>query len=50
MSQPTQDQDFQPLPTYQQSTNRNQSWLTVVTTKTEPDGSTTQHLQIIKRS
>ncbi|NER99408.1 MAG: hypothetical protein F6J86_37265 [Symploca sp. SIO1B1] len=49
MAQATTTQDFAPLPQYRQTKNRNASWLTVVTTKTESDGSTTQHLQIIKR-
>jgi hypothetical protein len=42
-------QDFQPLPTYTQSTTSNDHWVNVTTTRTDPDGSTTQSLQIISK-
>ena len=49
MSQPTQDQDFQPLPVFQQSQTQNQTWVNVTTTRIDPDGTTTQHSQIISK-
>ena len=49
MSQPTQDQDFQPLPQYNQVKTHNQTWVSVTTTRIDPDGSTTQHSQIISK-
>jgi hypothetical protein len=41
-----QSEDFQPLPLYSQSIQANESWAVVVTTRTDPDGSTTQRLAI----
>jgi hypothetical protein len=41
-----QNQDFAPLPTYNQSIRTNESWAVVVTTRTDPDGSITQRLTI----
>ena len=49
MAQTTTAKDFEPLPTYQQTKSSNATWIAVATVKTEADGSTTQHLQIIKR-
>ena len=49
MSQTTTVQDFAPLPTYQQTTNSNEIWIAVTITRTDPDGSITQHSQIISR-
>jgi len=49
MAQSTTQQDFQPLPQYKQTTSSNATWITVTTVKTEFDGSTTQHSQIISK-
>lgn len=45
----TSEQDFQPLPQYTQTRTSNESWVNVTTTRTDPDGSTTQSLQIISK-
>jgi hypothetical protein len=45
----TFEQDFQPLPEYSQTRNSNETYTSVVTTRTDPDGSTTQNLQIISK-
>lgn len=51
MAQPTQDQDFQPLPQYRQSKTSNQTWVSVTTIRIDPDGTTIQRsLFISKRS
>jgi len=42
-------QDFQPLPTFSQSTTSNDHWVNVTTTRTDPDGTVTQSLQIISK-
>jgi hypothetical protein len=42
-------QDFQPLPQYTQVKNSNETYTSVVTVRTDPDGSTTQSLQIITK-
>jgi len=49
MSQTTTTQDFEPLPTYQQTKASNEAWIAVTTIKTDSDGTTTQHLQIISK-
>lgn len=49
MAQTKSLQDFQPLPVFQQTTNSNTTWIAVATVKTEPDGTTTQHSQIISK-
>jgi hypothetical protein len=49
MSQSQQNQDFQPLPTYTQSTASNETYTSVVTTRTDNDGTVTQTLQIITK-
>jgi len=46
MSQTTQNQDFQPLPTYSQSIRTNESWWAITTIRTDPDGSITQSVKI----
>lgn len=48
-SQAQQNQDFQPLPTYSQTRTSNETYVSVVTTKTDSDGSVTQSLQIISK-
>jgi hypothetical protein len=45
----TSEEDFQPLPQFTQSTASNDHWVNVTTTRTDPDGSTTQSLQIISK-
>lgn len=45
----TSEQDFPPLPEYTQTTTQNQSWVNVILTKTESDGSTTQTFFIAKK-
>jgi hypothetical protein len=45
----TFEQDFQPLPQFTQSTTSNDHWVNVTTTRTDPDGSTTQSFQIITK-
>jgi hypothetical protein len=45
----TSEEDFQPLPQFTQSTTSNDHWVNVTTTRTDPDGSTTQSLQIISK-
>ncbi|NEP12037.1 MAG: hypothetical protein F6K14_17875 [Symploca sp. SIO2C1] len=49
MAQTATEQDFAPLPTYQQTTSSNDTWIAVVTVKTNPDGSKHQRLQIISK-
>ncbi|NES18151.1 MAG: hypothetical protein F6K41_04295 [Symploca sp. SIO3E6] len=49
MTQTTTAQDFEPLPTYQQTKTSNESWIAVATVKSEADGTTTQRLQIISK-
>jgi hypothetical protein len=38
--------DFQPLPTYQETRNSNAAWVQVTLTKVEPDGTRTQTIAI----
>jgi hypothetical protein len=45
----TSGQDFQPLPEYTQTTTSNDHWVNVTTTRTDPDGSVSQSLQIISK-
>jgi hypothetical protein len=45
----TSEEDFQPLPQFTQSTTSNDHWVNVTTTRTDPDGSTTQSFQIITK-
>ncbi len=49
MSQVQQNQDFQALPTYSQTRVSNASYTSVVTTRTDSDGTVTQSLQIISK-
>jgi hypothetical protein len=49
MSQATQSQDFQPLPTYKETTTQNASWVNVTLTRTDSDGSISQTFFIAKK-
>ena len=49
MAQSTTTQDFEPSPQYSQTKTSNQTWISVVTTRIDHDGTTTQHLQIISK-
>ncbi|NEP62984.1 MAG: hypothetical protein F6K31_39750 [Symploca sp. SIO2G7] len=49
MAQTATEQDFAPLPQYRQSKTSNQTWVSVTTTRIDPDGSTTQHSVIINK-
>ena len=46
---PWASEEFQPLPEYTQTRTSNEHWVNVTTTRTDPDGSTTQNLQIISK-
>lgn len=48
MSKPKQD--FAPLPQYDQTTVKNDSWVNVTVTRTDPDGSTTQTSTILPKA
>lgn len=43
------ERDFAPLPTYSQTRNSNETYTSVVTTRTDSDGTVTQSLQIITK-
>lgn len=43
------DRDFAPLPSYTQTRNSNESYTTIVTARTDSDGTVTQSLQIISK-
>jgi hypothetical protein len=45
-SQTTPEQDFQPLPTYKETTTQNNSWVAVTLTRTDSSGSVSQ-VQVI---
>jgi hypothetical protein len=45
----TSNQDFQALPTYSQTRNSNETYTSVVTVRTDSDGTVTQSLQIISK-
>jgi hypothetical protein len=45
----TSNQDFQPLPEYSQTRISNSSYTNVTTTRTDPNGTVTQSLQIISK-
>jgi hypothetical protein len=49
MSQNQQSQDFQPLPTYKETTTQNASWVNVTLTRTDSDGSVSQTFFIAKK-
>jgi hypothetical protein len=41
--------DFEPLPQFTQTRTSNDHWVNVTTTRTDPDGSTSQSFQIIAK-
>jgi hypothetical protein len=43
-------QDFAPLPTYQETSTSNQSWVNVTVIRTDPDGSKSQVLTIAPKA
>jgi hypothetical protein len=43
-------QDFAPLPTYQETSTSNQSWVNVTVIRTDPDGSKSQVLTIVPKA
>jgi hypothetical protein len=45
----SKQQDFAPLPTYQETSTSNGSWVNVTITKTESDGSKTQVSNIVSK-
>jgi hypothetical protein len=45
-----QSQDFAPLPSYSQTTTKNESWVNVTFTRTDPDGSKSQVLTIVPKA
>lgn len=45
----TTDKDFAPPPQYSQTRNSNATYTSVVTTRTDSDGTVTQSLQIISK-
>jgi hypothetical protein len=49
MSQSQHYQDFQPLPTYKETTIANQSYVNVTLTRVDPDGSKTQTSKIVSK-
>jgi hypothetical protein len=48
MSSPTQD--FAPLPQYSQTTTKNESWVNVTLTRSNPDGSKSQVATILPKA
>jgi hypothetical protein len=42
--------DFAPLPSYSQTTTKNESWVNVTVTRTDPDGSKSQVLTIVPKA
>ncbi len=42
-------EEFSPLPTYSQTRNSNETYTNVTTTRTDPDGSVAQSIQIISK-
>jgi hypothetical protein len=46
---PWSSEDFEPLPVYTQTRTSNETYTSVVTTRTDPDGSVTQSLQILAK-
>ena len=48
-SQSQQNQDFQPLPTYKETTTQNANWVNVTVTRTDSDGSKSQVFFIAKK-
>jgi len=49
MPQVTINQDFQPLPTYKETTTQNASWVNVTLIRTNSDGSISQTFFIAKK-
>lgn len=49
MARTTQNQDFQPLPEYSQTRNSNETYTSVVTVRTDSDGTVSQSIQIIAK-
>ena len=49
MSQPTQNQDFQPLTQYDQSLIKNEFWINSTTKKIDPEGNVSQVATILPR-
>jgi hypothetical protein len=43
-------QDFAPLSQYSQTTTKNESWVNVTVTRTDPDGSLSQVLTIVPKA
>ncbi len=46
----SQSQDFAHLPSYSQTTTKNESWVNVTLTRTDPDGSKSQVLAIVPKA
>jgi hypothetical protein len=44
-----QSQDFAPLPTYSQTATKNERWVNLTLTRTDPDGGKTQVLIIVPK-
>jgi len=42
--------DFAPLPSYSQTTTKNESWVNVTISRTDPDGSKSQVLIIVPKA
>jgi hypothetical protein len=42
--------DFAPLPTYQETSSSNNSWVNVTVTRTDPDGSKSQVATILPKA
>jgi hypothetical protein len=42
--------DFAPLPSYSQTTTKNESWINVTVTRTDPDGSLSQVATILPKA
>jgi hypothetical protein len=42
--------DFAPLPQYKESTTKNESWVNVTLTRTDPDGSKSQVATILPKA
>ena len=45
----SKQQDFAPLPTYQETSTSNQSWVNVTVTKTDGDGNVSQTSTIMSK-
>jgi hypothetical protein len=45
-----QSQDFAPLAQYSQTTTKNESWVNVTVTRTDPDGSLSQVATILPKA